>query len=1596
MIKAMQNPPLNARESTLSDLEPLELVRSHMPKWLLEATPEVIAALNTAMSQSRSYHARVGQKFSELEGVEAFCAPLLLAALKRQFGWELDIFRDQLKVVHTHLITDDTLLVTIRHYSTYDEPKTLLWAALQNFSAQEAVSSGFNPQSHIHMAGLPNYPCPIRPHQFAAMTRTLDLGRKYQEYLQRFLGVAATGEINPTAMQLETASNLRLLKGYDMEVDAHTAYLKKNINNSAYAALLKLLAEHIDSPSQTSVTLDGKLILQSAISILDTLIEGIIVFSADDLLLNPGNRLIVYIPNDPVAPFFEFSSLHEFTDELKGRLQRAEYATFFSRFVALSARAAFMQKVSEKPERLSLTSKPLGMSAGHYLCSVQLKNMFADAQMLAVPTGVLDARNREEQWKLYESAGLFLVNVAALFVPVLGELMLAAAVGQMLSEVFEGVDDWAHGDIDHARQHLLNVATDIVSTAAVVVGAAVIKKAASGLSSVTQQFFEGFQPVKLDDGTARLWNKELGHYEHQSTGEYTHASDQQGFFSVNGKQHVTVDGKHYPVEMDQALKQWRIVHPRRATAFKPGLLHNQQGAWQLAHEHPLEWQGSKTLVGRLSAAAATLDEQTLERVRLLTNTEPEVMRQVHLDSLAPPPLLKVSLRRFEIDREISTFIEQMNNDQYSGAHLVELQLLLLPSLSGWPAEKGLLLLDDHADALLSTPNAIKITSEVRKQGKVLETVLANLSQEQLKALLGSRTPLSPLPIFALAEKLSTYASNNRSSVFERLYARFNVSSSGEALPIEKVFSGLPRTVTQLIVDSASDVQRDRLRTAKVPFELAVQAREYLHDARLNRAFEGFYLETQANNDTELLIRHFLTKLPNWPSTAAFELREGSAQGKVLHHWGNARLATTRVIVKLDQGYQRYSTRGRTNVAEVYPESSLSTAIFNSLTGTERQALGFAQPEQEISFKSAIATLAIHDRPASAQVLGMQPVNPGFKAPTRMTSGQLGYPLCGLDAGRYSSSIQRRVRDLYPEFSDEHVHAYLESVTDSGLEPLTFLRGRKRERRVLRETLQAWIDDARKQNYPIQPSSNYDYMESRYQAAKLIERSWRNNPAHMPWINPNRVFSLSLDGLRVAKLPTFPTNVDFTHIGELNLNNMDCRETADDFLAQFTGLVSLQMDNNRMDHLPAQLQQMPKLRSVSMARNLLYLTADDVSILSSLSTLEMLNLNDNLLGALLDLRNLPALRRVYLRRTWIAVWPEGLVSRPLLELADLRENQIVDIPELVYQAPASVTRNISLPGNPLSPASRLRLARYALQGGSSMGINSEQLMSEAAAFEFWTAGITSHELNRRELLWNTLRTDSASDDFFTVLSRLTASADAQRVRQDLSRRVWEMIEVANENETLRRVLMDVAAAPRSCIDSVAIVFSEMEVQMELAKLTSDKPPQESELLKLGTKLFRLEQVSKIAAEDFAARLVEGGQAPDELEILLAYRIGLADALELPGQPKSMTFTVLAGVTQANLDTAKARVDVIEKTAALSEFVSTAEFWRNYLISKSPDEFSGLTSPYFEQLNELLRKSPDMNSARYLRRVAEIRNQMDAAIDAWALTKTSTRFPAPLPH
>ena len=114
--------PLDARYTTLSDLEPEELIVGNMPSWLSgpRATPEIIQALNKAMELSRDYHEKVGKQFGELQSVEKYCGNLLEAELSRQFGKALHVHEDYLVLAHEQFVSENSLLMTLEYKITYD------------------------------------------------------------------------------------------------------------------------------------------------------------------------------------------------------------------------------------------------------------------------------------------------------------------------------------------------------------------------------------------------------------------------------------------------------------------------------------------------------------------------------------------------------------------------------------------------------------------------------------------------------------------------------------------------------------------------------------------------------------------------------------------------------------------------------------------------------------------------------------------------------------------------------------------------------------------------------------------------------------------------------------------------------------------------------------------------------------------------------------------------------------------------------------------------------------------------------------------------------------------------------------------------------------------------------------------------------------------------------------------------------------------------------------------------------------------------------------------------------------------------------------
>ncbi|WP_258679628.1 NEL domain-containing protein [Pseudomonas sp. B21-051] len=76
----------------------------------------------------------------------------------------------------------------------------------------------------------------------------------------------------------------------------------------------------------------------------------------------------------------------------------------------------------------------------------------------------------------------------------------------------------------------------------------------------------------------------------------------------------------------------------------------------------------------------------------------------------------------------------------------------------------------------------------------------------------------------------------------------------------------------------------------------------------------------------------------------------------------------------------------------------------------------------------------------------------------------------------------------------------------------------------------------------------------------------------------------------------------------------------------------------------------------------------------------------------------------------------------------------------------------------------------------------------------------------------------------------------------------------------------------------------------------------------------------------------------LEFSLAYRVGLAACLNLPGQPRAMSSPLNVEVSQVELDQAYQAVMRIEGSSAFPEWCIGQRFWVEFLESAHPDAFA----------------------------------------------------------
>ncbi|MCK3862021.1 hypothetical protein E4P00_06640 [Pseudomonas sp. B329] len=551
---------------------------------------------------------------------------------------------------------------------------------------------------------------------------------------------------------------------------------------------------------------------------------------------------------------------------------------------------------------------------------------------------------------------------------------------------------------------------------------------------------------------------------------------------------------------------------------------------------------------------------------------------------------------------------------------------------------------------------------------------------------------------------------------------------------------------------------------------------------------------------------------------------------------------------------------------------------------------------------------------------------------------------------------------------------------------------------LQTQLDAWAfsGGVRRQGYVRsgQLATNAVTWDDRNIALERILSCWRQETPQMLAKDGTPIgLELDLSGLRLPSLPDL--DVDFSHVGSLKLNNMYLSVSPESFLTRYRHVRWLDLADNQLRDLPPALGEMHGLTRLYLQNNRIRLTPDTARILAERITLRGLVLQGNQqLGVTPDFSQMPDIRSIDLSGTGIETWPTGLAEQPLLDTIDLSANQITEIPDSVIAPtdallPRSARLNnlTSVTGNPLSDQTLARVRRYAARlitaGLAEVGQPNRLVVTSTLnrppalfrnrgdeSFRRLTKGLDSAQVSARRSQWTTLREQQGADPFFDLLKRLEQLGTGQ---EDHRRRVWELIDAITENssesEQLRKEIFDRAGEP-ACCDRAAFSFGNLETAVLVYRAQSQAMDQSQgkPLSALSRSLFRLHEVDKIASADILRSetivndptVSEEAKRPhrlrlgEEVEIRLAYRYGLKDRLQLPGQPQRTAYTHMGGVTQGMLDSAYEKIVALDNSPEEFQALLSREFWQVYITNKYQAQFEAQRQPFQERL-EALRDS-----------------------------------------
>ena len=1535
------------------------LAKERMPGWLLSADsalkPQVIQAL---INHHRDETA-LATRLATITSPVVFARPLLIKALEGLSVAGVDV--DHNVLVRIKRLSLNPLGDAIKDPVQFILPTalipivnmthmSLLEAALQNISSAELSDELGGEAFILERTGSPTR-SRLNPLQFARVCRSLNLGEQYQRYLKSvFPPVETTGaDLLPSSIAPDFIAHEKSR----LEWLSHKALLNRDISQAGHTMLQQWLQ------GEALLRWDSREVRACSLSLLEIKLDtgtygrcplyGALLFIGK---ARAGENLLpcmVYMPHDKERPLFEYPSLQHFNDLYALRLREPGPRAALKKAVELRYQAGFMKQLqralrfkgittsgiptmewrTESQLNIALhdTGEPPWFALYRQYSTLSLSN----ARALAVPTDHETAESLAQRVAAVFETGQPVFNLAAFFVPGLGELMLLATAVQVLSELYTGVEDWSHGEVKDAFEHFGSVAQNLL-----VMGLGA--RASSAWASIKPPLkypalLSRVEPVIDANAIKKLFKVDLAPYRSNVVLDPHLEPDAQGIYRVQARQYVHIQGHAHEVRFDTAKQRWQVQHPVRPDAYAPVVEHNEHGAWQLTLERPIEWSKAQAL-HRAWPHKYPLSEARIEQVGHIVGDHEQALRWSHVQRQRPPGLVLDTLKRFKMAEEVEQLIARLKAPQTLRWQDSPDILQLMLTLPGWPAGRGIQLLDAEGNVLSHVSLNGRDAQDLRvlradlERDGLFNTIAALIPQADANALFGAGAVTAPQRSTALAEHVATFAQTHKHALFKLRYTRSERFAEGLMATIHQQHPGLPTSVVSEVIERASIRDIKNFEThGKVPLRLAEELRLYSHELKTVRALEGCFLDVSDSDFTLPLVSALFSK---------------TSRGR---HY-----------VDKDPALYRLPTSPILSAAQA------------------RYAIGLMTTDPGLRNEFA---RYVHNHPEQTRpVLGLQPIKPWFRSPMRLANGRVGYPLSGERGEARTGMLVRRVQRLYPSYSREQCLELVSALESRKVWPEAELARLQLEHEALDDVLRAW------RSVPLPEHSiaaRRDVPPSTIKRAvsSAIRRAWRResrvqddtqipadfdagrlSPADLPDM---RGYRLDLSGIPAGDLPALAG--DFSHVSMLVMDDMALNSVPEAFLQSFPQLRWLSMQNNQLKTLPLALSQMKSLQKLDLGNNAIALTAESVKTLAGLVNLKELNLADNPLGLPLDVSAMERLQYLNLRRTHTTGWPVGIDALRAIRNLDLRDNAITVIPDAALSSPVNLGEVTYLHGNSLVPAAQERLDLYVRLTGINLGDTTASVRGSLTDLRrhAWLLTGADDVVAKRMAIWKNLEQDPFAEDLRGLLAGMSDTPEYVNghTREAFTRRAAAVLQALGENNELRETLIERARIGSTSAEPMALTLSDFELLTSVAqaKAAAGKPGHERALLRLARSVYRLHLLESWAKylrdERLAYRFLDGVRAGDDVslqDLRMVLRMALAGPLELPTQPLPGAYGHLPSVPAMGLTTIRRQVLLEEASGRqLQDFIASRGFWVALLKNKYRERFTQLRDLYVGQSN-----------------------------------------------